>query len=122
MRRECGKRIPPPSTNVHLETNHLSSQVGEALRAAITATSFGHELLSVLVAEFPQSAEERTRGWIPRFGTDLVGRQPKTQDPDPKNLAGGLGKGRAARRDAAKSEACDEDPPVDQSVTSCPKK
>ena len=117
---ERAQRRPGGDNHIHLETDQLGGQTGEALRPALAPARFGHEMLSVHVAELAQSVQERvqTRGG-PGLGPDQVGcRATTAEDPDPIDLARGLGGGDARHREGPEGEAADEGPPIHQWITS----
>ena len=53
----------------------------------------------------------------PGLGPDHVGGHPKTEDPDPVDLARGLGGGGAGHREGPEGEAAEEGAPVHHSMT-----
>src|SRR5713226_2209944 len=82
------------------------------------STSRSIEMLSVHVAELVQSAQGCADGRVPGPGPDHVGGRATTgEDPDPIDLARGLGAGGARRREGREGEAADEGAPVHHSIT-----
>src|SRR5207245_3591998 len=76
-------------------------------------------MLAIHVAELAQSAQERVDGRGLGLRPDHVGgRGSRTQNPDPVDLARGLGAGYAGHRKSAEGETAEEGTPVHQSFTS----
>ena len=91
-RRGCllqrGQHGPWGDNHVHLETDQLGHEVGEALRLALAPARLGHEMLAIHVAKLAQSALERVDPRAPGLGPDHFGGRPAgTEDADPMDLA-----------------------------------
>ena len=115
---ECAQCWPCGDDHVDLETDQLGGQAGEALGPAFATAGLCHEMLSIHVAELAQSAQERVDERGLGLGPDhFGGHGSRTQDPDPVDLARGLGAGGAGHGESPESEAADERAPVHHRIT-----
>jgi hypothetical protein len=72
-------------------------------------------MLSIHVAKLAETAQERVDMRVLGLGPDhFRGRRPRTQDPDPVDLAGGLRAGNGGRHEGSEGEAADESAPIHQ--------
>ena len=63
-------------------------------------------MLAIHVAEITQSAQERAGGRVSRLGPDRVGDLEVAEDPDPVDLARGLGTDGAGRHEGPEGKTC----------------
>src|SRR5262249_270845 len=111
--RRC---VPRKDYKIHLETDELGDEGRVALGPAFCPARLGHEMLSVHVAELAQPTQERACEMAPGLGTDHGGGHPRSEDPDPKHLARGLGGGGGGHQEGPEDKTADEGAPIHQST------